>query len=53
MMNRIRLIFYKNILFQLDNFASFVDELKKIVEEEDLNLLNATIRYTKALMKAF
>ena len=35
------------------NFASFVDELKVIVEEEELNLLNATIRYTKATDEGF
>ena len=37
----------------IDNFASFVDELKKIVEEEDLNLLNATVRYTKSHDEGF
>ena len=35
------------------NFASFVDELRVIVEEEELNLLNATIRYTKASDEGF
>ena len=35
------------------HFASFVDELRLIVEEEELNLLNATIRYTKATDEGF
>ncbi|MCZ2259074.1 FAD-binding oxidoreductase [Sporosarcina sp. G11-34] len=35
------------------HFAHFVDELRLIVEEEELNLLNATIRYTKATDEGF
>ena len=37
----------------IENFASFVDELKDIVHEENLNLLNATVRYTKAHDEGF
>ena len=36
-----------------ENFADFVDELRRIVEKEDLNLLNATVRYTKAHDEGF
>lgn len=32
----------------MNQFAAFVDELRKIVQNEDLNLLNVTVRYTPA-----
>ena len=51
--DRTRLIYYKSILFRLRIFRSFVDELKVIVETENLNLLNATVRYTKAHEEGF
>ena len=37
----------------IEKFSDFVDQLKTIVEEEDLNLLNATVRYTKANEEGF
>lgn len=37
----------------LDQFTSFVDGIREIVGSEDLNLLNATVRYTKASDEGF
>lgn len=37
----------------LASFEMFVDELRDIVRTEDLNLLNATVRYTKAHEEGF
>ncbi len=37
----------------LDQFASFVDGIREVVDSEDLNLLNATVRYTKASDEGF
>jgi len=37
----------------MENYADFVDALRVIVEKEDLNLLNATVRYTKAHDEGF
>ncbi|KMJ60472.1 hypothetical protein AB685_00965 [Bacillus sp. LL01] len=36
-----------------ENFAGFVDDLREIIEEENLNLLNVTVRYTPANKEAF
>ncbi|WP_096154347.1 FAD-binding oxidoreductase [Bacillus sp. FJAT-45066] len=37
----------------VDNFSQFVDELREIVIEDKLNLLNVTVRYTPANDEAY
>ncbi|MDX5474347.1 MAG: FAD-binding oxidoreductase [Bacillaceae bacterium] len=37
----------------VENFPKFVDELREIVQEDNLNLLNVTVRYTPANDEAY
>lgn len=44
---------YKNTFVPIDAFTEYIDDLRNVLNEDEFNLLNITIRYVKRMKMQF